>query len=340
MALDDFLSLDPINGIHASNSLNNVVPALRNEGSIGVSPAPSDRNYTEAAYFSVGALGAARTINYVIPLRLYKNSFFSMNKDIYYGITSYLRIYWDVINRICYMSDSNAGPSDGTPAVYTGNATITNLQLMLAVENSVAVAESIKSQYRNMSYMIPYVQSFKNPNSGGTQSISIQVDQGFGHTLQKVFHQVYNNTESLDTAYDCANNGTLIDGSTNAQANQKVLQYYTQLNGKREQDLTLDCTGAGGVFTDYLYMKRKIRKSMLQSLNIYQYNWVHCSDYTDINSKEVDNDGSLISGIPMSNAPITWTFYGQSMTNANYQHYDWFVFTRKMTFNGAGASLN
>jgi hypothetical protein len=239
------------------------------------------------------------------------------------------------------MSTSNVSPSQGTPVAYSGAATITNLQLMLAVENSVAVSEHIKSQYKSgLSYMIPYVQSYKNPNSGTTQSITIQVDQGNGHTLQKVFHQVYNNTESLDTAYDCANNGTLIDGSTNSTANQKVLTYYTQLNGKREQDLTLDCTGASGVFTDYLYMRRKIRKSMLESLNVYQYNWVHCSDYTDIVSKEHDNDGSLISGIPMSNAPITWTFYGSSMTNANYQHYDFFVFTRKANFNGNGVEIN
>ena len=49
--------------------------------------------------------------------------------------------------------------------------------------------------------------------------------------------------------YDHANNMTvagLTDTTGAAGAiNQKVIQYYTQLNGARNQDLTLDCTMFG-----------------------------------------------------------------------------------------------
>lgn len=349
MSLSEFLTMDPTNGIYPSNTLANAVPALRHSASIGADPAPSFSNYIESAYFKVGALGTAVNINYCVPLKIFKNSQLSVDKNIYYGITSYLRIYWDVINRICYQSDSNASPSAGTKADYTGAATITNLQLMLAMESNTKLIEEEKARHLSgLSYFIPYVQSYKNPNSGGTQSISLQFDVGTGSTLAKILHQVYNNEERLDTAYDCANNGTLVSGAKNSEANQKVLQFYTQLNGKREQDLTLDCTGydtitqSGGVFTDYMYMKRQLKGSMLESLNVYQYNWVWCSDYCDYGGNADQNPSNeVISGIPLTGAPITWTFYGSRMTAPAvvYQHYTWVVFYRKLNLNGKGASL-
>jgi hypothetical protein len=337
--LKELMTLDPINGISTSNTLANVVPALRHSGSIGVGgiPAPSFNNYTESSYFQCGALNTAVTLNFVVPLNLYKNTFLAFDKDVYYGITSYFRIYWDVISRICYTSTSNAGPSAGVLSQYNLNtASITNLQLMLAIENNTKLVEEVKAIHlKGISYVIPYAQSYKNPNSNGTQSISIQFDVGSALTLAKVYHQVYNNAESLDTAYDCSNNGTLVSGAANAVANQKVQQYYTQINGRREQDLTLDCTFAGGVFSDYMYAKRHLVGSSIESLNAFQYNWLHVSDYLDSDS----NSDNIIGGIPLSISPITWTFYGSNMTAANYQHYTFAIFFRKLILNGNGAIL-
>lgn len=346
ISLKELMTMDSINGLSTSNSLANAVPALRHAGSIGASPAPSAVNYLESAYFKCGALGAGVTVQYVLPLKIYKNTFFAVEKDVFYGVTSYLRIYWDVISRICYQSQSNADPSDATKEAYTGNASITNLQLMLAVENNAKLAEEVKAKHLSgVSYMIPYCQNYKNSNNGGTQSITLQFDLGMGHTLAKILHQVYNNTETLDTAYDCANNGTLVSGASNAVNNQKVQQFYTQLNGKREQDLTLDTTGASGVFTDYMYMKRQLKGSMLENLNVYQYNWVWCSDYCDFGAEaDQNNSNQIISGVPLTQAPLTWTFYGavmsQPVANTPYQHYTWAVFYRKLNLNGNGALVN
>ena len=69
----------------------------------------------------------------------------------------------------------------------------------------------------------------------------------------KVIHAPYNNQEDLDTAYDHANTPT-VSGVTDTAAapiNQKILQYYTQIKGKREQDITIACTQSGP-FLDYI----------------------------------------------------------------------------------------
>ena len=125
---------------------------------------------------------------------------------------------------------------------------------MLAVETNQDLRTMTinKVSSSELSYLIPYVQAFKNNNSGTSQNISIQLDQGNGRSLMKVYHAPYNSQENLDTMYDHANTA-IVSGSTNAtntNTNQKVYAYYTQLNGKRNQDIALDCTSNGPIF-DY-----------------------------------------------------------------------------------------
>ena len=147
----------------------------------------------------------------------------------------------------------------------------------------------------------------------------------------KVYHAPYNSFEQQDCMYDHANTITVL--GADAANNQKVFQYYTQLNGKRLQDITLDCT-ATGPCTDYMQHKRMLRGSILSNLNVYQYNWFHCDDFTDYDNDYVfDSRSELISGIPMSVAPLTWSFVGYKMRSAHnvFQHYTWFVFVKKLT---------
>ena len=70
-------------------------------------------------------------------------------------------------------------------------------------------------------FMIPYVQAFKNSNFGATQSITIQLDQGNGKTLMKVYHAPYANNEDLDTMYDHSNNAVVSDSAV-----QKIRKFY------------------------------------------------------------------------------------------------------------------
>lgn len=344
---DEFLSLDPLTGVSQNNSLVNVIPALRNANyngnntlTAGFAANPSSVNYGEPAYFQVGGNNAAVTYNVQFPLKYIKNTAFSIDKSLYFGQTTYLKLYFGPLSKICFQSTSNANPSAAAKTSYTGAAEVRNLQLMLAQESNLDLANMIKSQVSSgLSYLIPYVQAFKTSNSGGSQSISIQLDQGNGRSLMKVYHAPYNVQEDLDTMYDHSNNDT-ISGTTSIAINQKTQQYYTQLNGKRTQDITLDCTSAGP-FTDYMQHKRQLRGSILSNLNVYQYNWFHCDDFSDFGPRyDQDNKGELISGIPMSVAPLTWSFVGLVMrplvansTNNTFQHYTWFVFVKKLSMS-------
>ncbi len=345
---DEFLSLDPLTGVYGNNSVVGVIPALRNSTTSTTATVangaanPSSMNYSEPAYFSVSATATAVTYNIQFPLRLIKNSVFSIDKNLYFGQTTYLKVYFGPLSKICYNSDSNLNPSAGAKTVYTGAASISNFQLMLAVESNQALRTMTINKVNSggLSYLIPYVQAFKNSNSGTSQNISIQLDQGNGRSLMKVYHAPYNSQEQLDTMYDHANCGTIAgvaDTSATGAVNQKIAAYYTQLNGKRSQDINIDCTSySASPLLDYMSHKRMIRGSILSNANVYQYNWFHCDDFSDFGPRyDQDNKGELISGQPMSVAPLTWSFVGVTMRAAQnaFQHYTWFVFVKKLTMS-------
>ncbi len=356
---EEFRCLSDLTGVSVSNSVINNIPAFRNSNvavanvpNLGANP--SSVNYNEPGYFEVSALNGPVAYTVQFPLRFIKNSAFSMDKNVYLGQTSYLKVYFGPMSKIAYMSDSNANPSAGIKASYAAqggliptiggpitvplNATVSpiNFQLMLAVETNQDLRTVIINEVttQGQTYNIPYVQAFKNNNNGGSQTISIQVDQGNGQHLMKVYHVPYNQQEDLDTMYDHSNNGT-VAGAYSVALNQKVQQYYTQLNGQREQDITIDCTPAGP-FTDYMTHRKQLRGSIISNLNVYQYNWFHCSDYTDFGAKyDQDNKGELIAGIPMSVSPLTWSFVGTVMRPAlsNFNHYSWFVFVKRFSMS-------
>jgi hypothetical protein len=207
---------------------------------------------------------------------------------------------------------------------------------MLPIETN----ENIRSMLMNtvaqggLSFVIPYPQAFKNNNNTGSQTISIQFDATLGRYLQSVIHAVYNSQENYDTAYDHSNNEVI--AGVDAAANQKVYSYYTMINGKRQQDLTLNCTAAEG-YTDYLQNRKLFEGSILSNLNVYHYNWHHVDDFAGWGSKYTqNNDGKLLSGIPMNASPLTWSFYGLSMRNNVFYHYTWAIFSKKMTILPTG----
>jgi len=362
---DEFLCNGGLTGVYPSNSVVNVIPALRNTNqqavaNNGLAANPSDVNYQEPAYFNVSPIATGVSFLVQFPLKLMKGTMFSVDKTMFFGSQpTYLKIFFGPTSKICYTSSSNANPSAGTkisyvPAAninasigpvsgavaYNNNIQPVNLQLMLAVETNVGLIEQIKNKVASsgLKYMIPFTQSFKVSNTGTNQTISQQIDGNFGKTLLRVLYAPYNSQEDLDTAYDHANTPT-IAGTTdalNTPVAQKLTQFYTQMNGSRIQNLTIDCTFAGG-FLDYMSLRRKLRGSILSTLNVYQYNWFweDCWSGTD-GQYDFNGSSDLITGLPLGISPVVWSFVGASFrpstTNTNtFNHYFWMTFLKQLT---------
>jgi len=124
LELDEFLSNDLLTGFSQSNTVVNVIPALRT-ATVAVTNTPdgasnpSNINYNEPAYFQVGGISGAVAVgnvqyNVQFPLRLIKNTAFAVDKNMYFGQTTYLKVYFGPLSKICYSSTSNNNPSAGT----------------------------------------------------------------------------------------------------------------------------------------------------------------------------------------------------------------------------------
>ncbi len=354
---DEWYSMDTVlDGAGLSNSVVNVVPALRNSNNLvinnpnGLGINPSSVNYREPGYFRVGGLGGVDgvggTVTYKVQLDLHKlrNTFFAIDKDFYFGSITYFKVSFGPLSKICYLSDSNNHPSAGTKTSYVrgslagplGIPRITDFQLMLPIETNIDIVTMVKTKFQTsgLTFDIPFVQSWKNSNQGNAQTINIEFQPGMGRYLEKVYHTLYNITEDYDLSYDRANNQT-IAGVTDPVINQKTYQYWTAINGQRQEDLTIDCTFDGG-YLDYMMHRRNFKSSILSNRDVFQYNWYHCSDYANFSlNKKIDqvNDGTLISGLPLTSS-LTWSFVGYKMrngvNNSNFNHYTFAVFVKRL----------
>ncbi|HRP36490.1 MAG TPA: hypothetical protein PLS50_01635 [Candidatus Dojkabacteria bacterium] len=343
MSQEDFLSLDTdLTGLGRSNCNKGIVPALRNTTQSTTATvdngADNDSFMTdvEPAYFNVGEDNTDVTYHIQFPLRLIKNTLFSIDKNLFFGKASYLSLYFGTISKVCYQSNSNDNPSAGTKLPYTGNATISNIKLMLAVENNNDIKQLVMDKFntKGISLTIPFVFAQKNSNQNTNQVQNYELNSGNGRSLIKVLHSIYNQRELLDTMYDRSNTDVIAD--VYSANNQKLFTYYTELNSRRIQDITLDCTTtSASPLLDYMYHRRQLKGSISMNSNIYQYNWFHCDDFSDFGpSYDHDNHGELISGIPLTSVPsLKWSFNGLTLrpVNNNFFHYTWFVLTRKLT---------
>lgn len=350
----EYMSQDALNSCGAVNNLG-VLGNMRNTSVIPFAPAatnivPSSLTGFEPQYFSVGTIDGAVTYNVMFPLKMIKNTLFAMDKNVYFGQVTYMKIYFGPLSKIAGTSGSPLGPSVLANIAYANpvQPTITQVQLMLAIESNPDIRTSMinKVASSGQQLYIPYVQAYKNSGSGASQNISIQFDIGNGRSLQKVIHSPFSSVEAGDTAYDNSNVDPLLYGTGAAfLANivQKVTQYYTQLNGRRLQDITILCTAGytpatntyvGPGLYDYLLHKKQLRGSVMMNANIYQFNWFHCDDFAEWGSYyDQGNQAELLSGLPMGPLPLTWTFVGSMTASYPFNHYTWAVFTKLLTMS-------
>lgn len=100
LAQDDFSSLDlNLTGVGPSNTVTTMIPALRNSNmentNVDDGPDnPSSVNYLEPAYFNVGTYATEVEYNIQFPLRLIKNTLFSVDRDLYFSNYLSQSVFW------------------------------------------------------------------------------------------------------------------------------------------------------------------------------------------------------------------------------------------------------
>lgn len=287
-----------------------------------------DVPYNEPAYYEVGTdNGADPVFNIGLPLSVFKNSIFELDKDIYAGgQVLILRIVWENVNRYQTNGTSATNPSTGT-ATKTTDIPLTNLALYLAVETNTLIANEIMAKVASGGFqvLIPFVYGFKNNFGAGTsQTVTLRLNSGHGRKLKRIYHGVYHNTETGNIAFDHSNVN-----------NAKFSEFYSMLNNRRLQQFNIMPAN----FDDYMLQKDKIVDTVIQSPNMYAYNWFWLDSWdgeeqTDEKSLSQNNSSGLDLSLEQK-----WDLYFVTMVNAAYNHYSFAITEKLLTIDSMGLTV-
>lgn len=286
----------------------------------GDTPAASYLDYTEPSYvYRTTNVNEAITMNVQIPLHAIKNTILSVDKNIYFGEIILLKIIWGPGTKIAFTNTSRDNLHDGAVAL-AATIAVQNIALYLAVEKNQEIINELRGQIAGsgFSVLIPYVSSYNNLLNGINQNLSLRFNRGHGRRLLKIYHSIFNSTEQSDFAYDHSN----ING-------EKCSVYYTLLNNDRLQEYDIDCTQ----LDDYNLLRPYLKDKVLQTSNIYQYNWFHMESF---DGYCLDNS-NLESGLDLEKEQ-KWDIYCTT-ANDTFRHYVYAVTQKMLTISSSGITV-
>jgi hypothetical protein len=331
---DEMKSSDPSSFLYPSNVLGNAAPGITpNNG-------PASNNYEESAYIiSTATLGqAANTqLNFTLnmPLKAIKKTIFALNKDIVFPDIIVFRILFGPANKACYIATDGGNPAGSVPAApvaaicvapapTNGTAVIRlyNLTLFLATEKNEDLAQSVRALVNSpagLNLLVDFPYSYKQNLSGTSQSISLRFNRGHGKNLMAVISSPFNATETLNTAFDCFN---VANASSAAQTavGAKVLNYYSQLDNVRLQDITLVCGNA--TQDDYREHRRILKNTPYLNSMVYNNNWFHQDIFYEKNLTDDVPEENLDKGMSL----IVERKYDLLATMAGATAFNWYTF--------------
>ena len=317
----------------------------RNDGSV------SNKNYIEPQYFEVSNLGIVdvggndavlpdMVFNISIELRDIKNSFFSLNRDVYFGEneTVYLKITWNGRTSIAFAGDGEKNPSNN-PRLYNNVMNIENIHLVLACQQDEVKIKNIKNQILTSGLSIPidYNIFYSSNVLVNGPTFTIKYNRIHGQKLKYIFVSFFTipPPNAFNKTYDCSNvtESTGLAATTGVQVyitnyGRIIRSFYTSLDDKRLQDMDIDTV----TNQDYIMLYDDIKESVLQDTDIYAYNWVWIENFC--NEKPYLQNNETISGISLD-VPRKYVFTG-NVTNNNLIYYVWTITQKLLTINKYG----
>lgn len=295
----------------------------------------SSVSFTEPQYIEVNPTvnDGGLTWNVNFPLGLLFNTIFSVNKDILFNEVMMMKVVFNSTSKIAFKSKvvasaTAAGPTDPTQnvAAYTGNVAVTNLGLYVAMERNQEIVNTIREKILTggFSLMYPAIWCNKASLTGTSQNVTLRFGRSHGLRLIKNYHSVYDSTESSNTAYNHSN-----------LAAAKVTSFYTMLNNNRLQDQNIACANGD----DYLMLSDKLRGSLIQNSNIYNFNHLWIDDFSNEPSpSEKIDESNIAKGIPLD-IEVKYDYLA-TVVNGTYIHYDYSVTQRMLNIGQQGISIN
>jgi hypothetical protein len=335
--IEDYLKFDRCTAAAASASGHfqgltpcNAVAAIPPTTILRSNNTAIDVSFLEPRYQLVGADNSGPNVNFRIPLYILKNTIFAIDKDLLFDEVLVMRIVFQANNKIHWFASAANDPAGGATAP-TGNTLLNNIQLMIPIETNNDIIQGIrekKNSSEGLSILLPYVYTSRFVSSASTsQNVSLRYNRGHGLRLLKIYHSVFNGTETINNIYD----------HTNVAA-AKVSSFYTMLDNNRMQEFNI----SPSLNEDYLLLNDKLRGSVVMSSSMYNYNWFWLDDFTGTISpleepKQPEDESNFIQGLDL-NTERKWDIV-MTTANSGFNHYTFSITQKLLTISNNGIQV-
>jgi len=322
----EFITTDIANLPHPCNSTTNT---NGNNTTVSVP-------YLEPQYYSTSASATASNIPLFYELSNFGNTILSLDKDLYFGQNDiYLKYTIGGTNLWTYQT-STASPGTGTIATLNpALGALQNVYLYLAVEQNPVIIDNIIKQYLSsgLRFLIDYPIVTKSTTLASTnQAVVIPFVPAMGKFLKRIYHTVWNATESLNTALD----------NENSNANAKVTSYNTYLDSTKLQDdvvyTAVTANSTTTIYEDDWRINQPICKdTAILNYSVYQKNWFHADDFMNpdmMKQAGVVSSQNVRDGLPMERG-IQWQFIATT-ANSSFIHDNFAIFVRELLVTPSG----
>lgn len=306
-------------------------------------------------------------VSFQIPMSQVKESFMSVDKDLYFGKSLLLSIDLQQGQNLGYrhlagaaIAPTTAASSidasrivsdhktdaygryvDGTAKVFAATPSISSLRLWLAKPDNEIAREAIKQlvESQGIDLYIPSVSynMFTHPtHTTGTVSSVVPLDASKGRSILRIWSSVaygYGNTGHQF----CLNNNSTGDKELRA-IGFRYTELQTKMNSVPEQDTKLSMTAS----EDWLYLRDKLEGSVVQNPEMFSFNSFWLSDYTGVRCVDFDAVNQTMAGKPLGAAAANYSIEvncaDMGASTFNNLHV-WAVFQRQLSIKNGSVSL-
>ena len=291
---DEFNAMDRENSNYKSKALksSNVLPFSR-DGLIASLANSYTKDYDEVQYLRISPnVNQALTVNRLLPLSCFKDTFIGMDKNIVFAQETFLRFNSMQANQICFQTTTPANPHDGASEIAVGDIppSFNNCFLYLALEQNDQLIAQVQNKMMasGIRMSIPYQYGYRTTSGSGASTSAIMhlLTQQFGTKLKRIITAPFNGLyEKNAYTYDHSNvNGSKVNSvrssmdSTFLTENALTCFNPDESNNPAAKWVFPTADGAsGGSFAaeDYLHHRQMLMGSAMPSYSEYQTNWFY-----------------------------------------------------------------
>lgn len=323
-------------------------------------------NYLENQKIRISTTPAtALNVSRMFKLSDLKGTIFAMDKDLIFNQEMYINIVPQYGSRIFFYTTNPASPNNGTNATYTGNITLSNMYLQLAVQENDTIKNILRSDLNSgkLSMSVPWTTS--NRYSSGNNVPSFTASLGLpkiGRWIKSITFVPVHASEFTSCFSWCSNNRngsmiqqiqTFVDSRPLTDAPVNCYNPNDTYNPSQTSTTTL-WANPSDIMMDWREMNKFTYKTAMLNYQMYQTQWLYKDNWGELDQLcpvkneypyENLNDGleCLLSGDHtyqvIANSPCL-QFSGNMYYSVGVLFYIFVTYLRTLTITPGGIAMS